>query len=534
MRIVFRADASVQIGTGHVMRCLTLANALRKDGAECVFVCRDLPGHLGAHVEAQGFVLRLLPSPDGTTAPVAPPTHAAWAGVSWEQDARETVGQMGVCDWLVVDHYAFDRRWQQALTQNYARLMVIDDLADRAHLADLLLDQNLGRDAADYDGLVSKTCIRLIGPQHALLRPEFGNAREASLARRGAEQPVGHILVFMGGTDLPDATSHVLDALLRADLPDDVRLSVVMGQSAPALERVRARAAQMPWATKVLVNVRNMARLMTEADLAIGAGGSTLWERCCLGLPSIIVEIADNQAGAVAAMEAVGAALGTGPLSDTAFGDRLVAAVGQAAQTLVDLSNCAAKIGDGEGARRAVAAMTLDRLSVRKAQMSDAEAVWHWRNEGSASDFYLDPTLTPLASHLAWFETALATPSRDLLIIEHDGKPAAHVRFDRDPAMQGDASVSICLNSDFRGQGLGSRVLTAACGWVLIRGVTRLHARIHSVNLPSIKVFSRSGFEMHATKGLFCEYILAKSPEGGRTANLIKVDIVQSDIWPAK
>lgn len=353
MRVVFRADASVQIGTGHVMRCLTLANALRENGAECVFVCRDLPGHLAAHVAEQGFALLLLPNPDGTTAPVAPPTHAVWAGVSWEQDAHETAERMGHCDWLVVDHYAFDRRWQQALTPNYTRLMVIDDLADRAHLADMLLDQNLGRSAADYDGLVSKTCIRLIGPQHALLRPEFRNAREASLARRSAEQGVRHILVSMGGTDLPDATSGVLDALEGADLPDDLRLSVVMGQSAPALERVRARAAQMPWPTEVLVNVRDMARLMSEADLAIGAGGGTTWERCCLGLPSIIVETADNQAGAVAAMEAIGAALGTGPMDDPAFGERLVAAVTKLIRfdDCIEISRKSALICEGNAAK---------------------------------------------------------------------------------------------------------------------------------------------------------------------------------------
>lgn len=356
MRVFFRTDAALEIGTGHVMRCLTLANALRENGAECVFVCRDMPGHLGADVAEQGFALLLLPNPDGAASPVAPPTHAAWASVSWERDARETAERMGHCDWLVLDHYAFDRRWQQALAPNYKRLMVIDDLADRAHLADLLLDQNLGRVAADYDDLLPTNCTRLIGPQHALLRPEFAHTRAASLARRGAEQGVRHILVSMGGTDLPDATSHVLDALVRADLPDDLRLSVVMGQSAPALERVRARAAQMPWPTKVLVNVRDMGRLMSEADLAIGAGGGTTWERCCLGLPSIIVETADNQAGAVAAMEAIGAALGTGPLSDPAFGDRLVAAVGRLLNRVINtqLSHASAEICAGDGVTHVV------------------------------------------------------------------------------------------------------------------------------------------------------------------------------------
>jgi len=350
LRVAFRADASVTIGTGHVMRCLSLADALRARSADCRFVTRDLPGHLGALIAERGFAVSLLEAPSGP-APSGPPDHAAWAGVTWQQDLADTRAVIDRADWLVVDHYAFDARWQTGLADRVGRIMVIDDFADRPHAAALLLDQNLGREAADYDGLVPETCRRLTGPRFALLRPEFAAQRKAAMARRSAVR-LSHLMISMGGTDVADATSTVLRALRRADLPAGLHISVVMGSRAPALAAVRELAASLPWLTEVLVDVRDMAALMADADLAIGAGGSTTWERCCLGLPGIIVETASNQAGAVAAMESAGAALGTGPLTDPLFGERLLAAL----ERLIDvkdnarISQASAELCDGDGA----------------------------------------------------------------------------------------------------------------------------------------------------------------------------------------
>lgn len=354
MRVAFRADASVTIGTGHVMRCLTLADALRARGADCQFVTRDLPGHLGALIVDRGFTVSLLDAPSGP-APTGPPHHAAWAGVTWQQDLADTRAVLDLADWLVVDHYALDARWQQGLANCVGRIMVIDDLADRPHSAALLLDQNLGREVRDYDGLVPDDCRILTGPRFALLRPEFAAQRERSLTRRKGAG-LAHLMVTMGGTDAIDATSQVLRALKDADLAEALRISVVMGSRAPALERVRALAAGMPWPTEVLVDVRDMAALMTDADLAIGAGGSTSWERCCLGLPGIVVETAENQARSVAAMVKAGAALGTGLLSDPRFVDRMLGAVRhmQNADFRAESSRRMAAICAGDGAFRVV------------------------------------------------------------------------------------------------------------------------------------------------------------------------------------
>lgn len=368
MNIAFRTDASLQIGTGHVMRCLTLARALRGGGAVCRFVTRALPGHMAGRIEAEGFDVTLLPAPQGQ-APDGPPAHAHWAGVGWVQDATEARAVLDATrpDWLVLDHYAFDARWQAAARPAGARLMVIDDLADRPHDCELLLDQNLGHEAGDYDGLVPECCVRLTGPHHALLRPEFAEMRATALADRDG-RGLRHLLITMGGVDRADATSAVLTALRDAALPEGLRITVIMGAHAPALERVRALAARMPRPTEVAVDVADMATRMASADLAISAGGGTTWERCCLGLPSIIVEIAENQAGIARALRDAGAALDPGPLNVPEFARNLQAALADAPSQLSMMAARAADICDGAGSSRVTA--YIERLMTEKETLS--------------------------------------------------------------------------------------------------------------------------------------------------------------------
>lgn len=312
--IAFRVDASLQIGSGHVMRCLTLATALREQGATCHFICREHTGNLIDQIRDRGFAVIALVT-DGLDLPSAAqdgkslPAHAAWLGVDWQTDAKATrdVLQSISADWLVVDHYALDRAWEQALRPHCAQLMVIDDLADRLHDCDLLLDQNLGREIADYVDLVPATCTVLTGPHYALLRPEFAALREYSLQRRRPPQ-LRRLLITMGGVDQSNATGQVLDALRRCPLPQDCRITVVMGLHGPWLAKVQAQAADFPWPCEVKVNVSDMAQLMADSDLAIGAAGSTSWERCALGLPTLMVVLAANQREAAANLQKKGAA----------------------------------------------------------------------------------------------------------------------------------------------------------------------------------------------------------------------------------
>ena len=307
MNIIFRTDASLDIGIGHVMRCLTLAQVLRDKGAKCHFICREHVGNLLDLIRQRGFEAQALPMQVVVQEKLG----------QQEVIGTDTIGEVEL-DWLIVDHYALDIKWEAALKPHYQKLMVIDDLADRQHGCDLLLDQNLGCTKEHYAGLVSANCKVLVGPQYALLRPEFSKLRQYSLYRRATPQ-LKHLLITMGGVDKDNATGQVLAALNGCALPTDCRISVVMGTHAPWLTQVRNQAAKMSWATEVLVSVDNMAKLMAESDLAIGAAGITSWERCCLGLPTMLVILANNQLKGALALVKSGSSLLLGGVEDVAL-----------------------------------------------------------------------------------------------------------------------------------------------------------------------------------------------------------------------
>lgn len=356
MNVAFRADASLDIGIGHVMRCLTLADALRAHGANCHFICREHPGHLLDQIRQRGFSVHALSCcqtderPKNETGALQP-ARAHWLGSDWQTDVRQTGAILAELqpDWLVVDHYALDTRWEQAMKGHYKKLLVIDDLADRHHICDVLLDQNLGREAKDYAALVPDHCMVLAGPQYALLRPEFAALREYSLRRR--EVPaLKQILITMGGVDQPNATGKVIEALRACPLPLDCRITVVMGAQAPWLEQVHALAATLPWPTEVRVDISDMAQVMADSDLAIGAAGSTSWERCCLGLPTLLVVLAENQWAGARALQTQGAALLLG--GSPVIHQQLTATLSPllSGKPLAEISLAARAVTDGQGA----------------------------------------------------------------------------------------------------------------------------------------------------------------------------------------
>lgn len=474
------------------MRCLTLARALRAQRWECRFVTRTLPGHLAPQIDAAGFEVTLLPPPNGQV-PEAPPAHAAWAGVDWATDAAQTrAALMKTPDWLVVDHYAFDARWQRAARPEGTKLVVIDDLADRPHDCDLLLDQNLGRVPGDYDGLVPNNCTRLTGPRYALLRPDFAEARAGALAAR-AGRGLQLLMISMGGVDAMDATSAVLEALRGCSLPEGLEISVIMGGQAPALERVRALARDMPRRTEVAVDVTNMAGRMASADLAIGAAGSTTWERCALGLPTIIVQIADNQAGIARALSDAGAALDPGPLFAQDFAHNLQAALAAAQSRMSAISERTADICDGDGTARVVAKLCPPTVSFRAAKRGDSRRVWEWR-AAVDPDFNINSDQTDFLRHDRWFCRAIDSSDRQFRIMMLGDLACGYLRLDRIGDSR--ARVSICLSPDTRGQGLGSYLLEEAKALAVKHSITRLDAEIHPRNIASRRVFDRAGYIM--------------------------------------
>lgn len=283
MRVLFRTDASVQIGGGHLMRCLTLAEQLRLAGAEVAFVSAVLPGAMFDLVRSLGYRCATLPPVDGGD------DFQSSDAVLTAAASHELFPE-GV-DWLVVDHYGLDARWEQRLRPHTRKIMVIDDLADRSHDCDLLLDQNFYLDQdRRYQCLLPVHCVTLLGPGFVLLRPEFSVARQHLRNRDGM---VERLLVFFGSADPGNQTGLVLEAL-RLWNKVDIAVDVVVGAANPRCEEIQSACSAMS-NVRYHCQIANMAELIAEADVGIGSGGSAMWERSYLGLPTITVVIADNQ-----------------------------------------------------------------------------------------------------------------------------------------------------------------------------------------------------------------------------------------------
>ena len=357
MNVVFRVDASIQMGTGHVMRCLTLADALKRKGAKCCFICREHPGNLIATIKKQSHEVYSLPldepyQNDKKDSLDNKLDHANWLGTTQEVDADLSIPILRLLkpDWMIIDHYAIDRHWEKKLRPYSNHIMVIDDLADRYHDCDLLLDQTLGRCSDDYLPLVPKACKILIGSNFSMLRPEFYEWRLKSLERRKGNE-FKSLLINLGGVDKDNAVTQILKALSKCTLSDDLTITVVMGTTSPYIEQVYEQARRIPWLTKVNIGVNNMAELMAESDLSIGAAGSTSWERCCLGLPSIVICLAENQKKVIENLEQSGAAI-LCSLEEAVNTYQISLKLKLAEQSLGVLSGNSANIVDGLGCDR--------------------------------------------------------------------------------------------------------------------------------------------------------------------------------------
>ena len=285
MNIFFRVDSSTHIGLGHVMRCLVLAEQLLLRGHSIHFICRDLPGNYIPALKDLGYVVLILPNESSSSYE----KRETYVDIDLQQTMSLVKNQK--IDWLIVDHYKLDWLWESHFRTSTKKIMVIDDLANRKHDCDLLLDQNyyttlFGR----YDTLLPSFCKLLIGPSYALLRNEFSEQRK-SLAVRNGE--INRLLVSLGGSDFSNTTLKILEGIQDSNfntLPTDV----VLTENSPYKDDIK----EWCYARKnyqFYCPSKNMAALIKNADLSIGAGGTTTWERCCLGLPTLVVRVASNQ-----------------------------------------------------------------------------------------------------------------------------------------------------------------------------------------------------------------------------------------------
>jgi UDP-2,4-diacetamido-2,4,6-trideoxy-beta-L-altropyranose hydrolase len=504
--VLVRVDASRERGLGHLARCLALADALRDRGAPTVFASRDMPPAARALVTTQGHAaLELPPLASETAVGVASlGPEREWPADVQEADAEATraAALAAGCDptRIVVDHYGLGARWEMRAAADGTPVAAIDDLG-RAHACALLVDQNAGRDADDpYADRTPASCRRLLGPRYALLRREFAELHGAARARSG---PVARILVSMGGSDAGDATGAVLAAIRRAGLADRA-LDVVVGALNPHLVRLRDACAGLPRAT-LHVQTDRLAELMARADLAVGAGGGTTWERCALGVPSLVLTLAENQRAPVRAAAAEGLVYAP----DVAPGDVEALAIHLAALDANEslrgfLSARGLARVDGGGAARVAAAILPAPIALRPATAADAEALHAWRNDPQVRAVSRENDPIPFDRHVAWLGRVLADPQRDLLIGEANGKAVGVLRFDRSGE---EAEVSIYLVPGASRRGAGTDLLLAGCDWLRQNrpGTRVVVAEVLGGNARSAALFARCGFTERSrryTRGL--------------------------------
>ena len=281
MKILMRTDASVQSGVGHVVRCLTLADGLKSNGHTVEFICKNVDGNLIDLIEKRGFLAYVIAN-----------SSDADRKFNWEDDVKEVkklILANGIYDWIVVDHYLLDFRWELLIKNHCKKLMVIDDLANRNHSCDLLLDQNY-EDKSRYNDLVGDACKKLLGPKFALLNEAYAKVRAL---RQNPRATISRVFIFFGGSDLYNLTERSLSALCIDEL-NSIFVDIVIGPSYVHYESLRL-LAERRGRTIIHTQIPHLATLMAAADIAIGAGGVTNWERICVGVPSIIISVAENQ-----------------------------------------------------------------------------------------------------------------------------------------------------------------------------------------------------------------------------------------------
>ena len=491
MKVAIRADASAAIGSGHIMRCLSLAHALAAGGAQVRFISRALPDHLAQAIAAAGYSLAKLSlvAPAGSEAPQEP-----WAADHQFEDARAATTALADFrpDWVVVDHYGLDRSWERELRSATSRLMAIDDLA-RLHECDVLLDANFHQDAqARYAANAGRTAL-LLGPGYALLRPEFARARGTVAPRSGS---VRRLLVFMGGMDAGNATGRVLEAVSLLDEPRPL-LDVVVGAGHPARADIEAYCRARP-GSRCHVQTPDMAALLADCDLAVGAGGGATWERCCMGVPTLALALAENQRPLLASAARAGLVYAPDEISLTPalMATHLLALLHNNALRQ-SLSAAGMALVDGRGAQRVAAALFGAQIRVRMAVTQDCEQIHAWRNASAVRAFSRQNAEIPLQEHRRWFEETLRTPGRALLVGEDEQGPVGVARFD----IQGpEAEVSIYLAPSRLGQGLGPGLLRAAEAWLATNrpDVSAIHAETLAGNAASRRLFENGGYSLAA------------------------------------
>lgn len=495
MKIAIRVDASRQIGTGHFMRCLTLAEELRQRGSQTCFVSRDLPTYLQEMLATNGNQLMSLNSSSGDGV-VSDLAHAHWLEISQDTDAQDCFQVLSgqVWDWLIVDHYALDARWESVLRPVVKNILVIDDIADRQHDCDVLLDQNFYADMATrYTGKVPAHCRLLLGPRYALLRNEFLLLREQVKPRSG---PVKRVLVFFGGVDADNYTGRTIEALSGLGIQGG-HVDVVIGAEHPHREQIQSSCVAHQYDCHVQTS--RMAELMAAADLAIGAGGVATWERCCLAVPTFTICTADNQVRQV--VDAASECLLYAPEVKEGLSQAIklhLPALWENSCLRRVISRKAMEAVDGRGVLRVIGNLVSGGIKVRVANQADSEQLFEWRNHHTVRAVSRNPDLINWEDHQEWFAAVMNDPDRVLLVGQREDVSVGVVRFD---IQDDEAEVSIYLVPGIKGSGLGRGLLQSAEHWFAANRpeIRKIFAHVLGTNEQSHRLFLGADYQVQAT-----------------------------------
>lgn len=484
MFIAIRADAAVDIGGGHVMRCLSLADAAAKNGHEVVFLCVKTEGHLGARISELGFNVLWLEQSEAHTKCISAEN---WHLISPEEDTAQTQELLGsrVPDWLVLDHYGLGGRWVKTMRSHFgsSRVLALDDLDQEPLFADLSLNPT----ACRHTKIQQPYMAMLRGPSHALLGQEFAKAALSALEHR--TRPVEKILILPGMMDaagLAPAALHALDRF------PEFSVDVIMGSKSQTLEQVKEMVDQRPNASLVL-DAKDMCRRMLEADLCIGAGGSTAWERCCLALPSVCVAVAANQKPGLALLEEAKAAI---CLESSALTNHkeISEAVDALLQNYASYSANAFSLCDGQGSQRVVDAMCGSLRSVTK---EDANLLFEWRNQPRIRNASLNNQQLVWNDHVAYIDRITSGRSKGIwTVYSEQGKELGHVN-----AVPSEGKYwrwSFYIGENDAPSGSGRRMLGAFLSDILQRDdIDGICATVLKNNTKSIHLHQSLGFTTH-------------------------------------
>ena len=496
MNIVIRTDSSVHIGSGHVMRNLVLAKELERLGHEVSFASRPQEGDSIDYIKQQGFSVHELAGPDERLIPKSSDDYIAWLQVPLQTDIAQFCSIVKSIDLVIVDHYALSAEWQEEIKSHYdCKIVAIDDLV-REHKADIVIDQTLLRRAAEYVERNNKG-INLTGSEYALLHPRFTAKRELALDNNICPNNI-KVLLSMGGIDKTNITLEVLQALLlmKSEKP---RVTVLLSRKSPSYEDVKSFCMQHPDWTNHIDFSDNMAEVLLEHAIAIGAPGTTAWERACLGVPSIIIPLAENQRTIATNLVKTDSAILVEPEK---IKTHLINSYKILVFNWLKFHRNSLQLCDGLGVKRVgryIDNLLLGKVNevlLRAATTEDIEQVYTWQCQPETRKYALTSEKPTWDTHKTWMQKKLESAQDYFYIIQAgDTKESVGViRLDR--MKSAEYLVSIFISPEYFGQGIAKNTL-----WLIdcIHQHVTLHATVMEDNVASQQLFIAANYKRSST-----------------------------------